>query len=164
MRSMRLIVLAIALVLLGCGSRHEIETAKLAPIQEAKRFGAAITVREVTSLKALMAAPEKFVGQTLVVEGHVTGRCMGSGCWISLDTGNPDEPFYAKSVDHSFTFPEECQGRDVRVQGTFLVMNPDGGTGDSAQENEQGKDGNGAGHDCPKPIYFLNPTGLVIAP
>ena len=78
-----------------------------------------ITAKKATPIEKVLADPEKYVGQTLLVEGVVTGRCQGSGCWVSLDSGDPENPFYAKSPDHSFAFPASCEQKRVWVEGVF---------------------------------------------
>ncbi|HEB84041.1 MAG TPA: DUF4920 domain-containing protein, partial [Bacteroidetes bacterium] len=95
--------------------------------------------------------------KTVLLEGKVTGRCQGSGCWVSLDTGDPEKPFYVKSADESFVFPKECEGRTIRVQG---VMMEGAQAAEHKHQHEEGE--HEPDHVCPTPQYFVNPQAMKV--
>ncbi|MBZ0265807.1 DUF4920 domain-containing protein [bacterium] len=164
MKSLKLIfALFLALGMIACSSnQQEAEMTAENSHKEAMTVEAAdgvvgkITMAEVTPLNNLLNRPQDFVGKTILLEGKVTGRCMGSGCWVSLDTGNPEEKFYAKSVDESFVFPTDCIDKTIRIEGEVMVKN----AGAAQEEHEHGE--GDAGHECPQPVYFVNPSGAQI--
>lgn len=148
MKKFALLALALVLVV-GCGQQQNTPTYET--------VGEAITVEQATPLNELMNNPQQYVGQTLLLEGHVTGRCAGSGCWVSLDTGEGMDPFYVKSADHSFVFPENCVDHNIRVQGVLMVEQP------STEEMEEHEHAEGEeDHECPAPVYYLNPVGVQV--
>ena len=149
-------LLVISIASLGCSGKGRKSAAWTAP-DKIEVIDGEITAEKPTSIQEIMEDPEAYVGKTLLVEGEVTGRCQGSGCWVSLDTGDPDNPFYVKSSDHSFTFPASCEEKVVWVQGVWNVMQP------KAPEKHEGEgdDDHEEGHVCPEPVYFLEPQAAV---
>lgn len=118
----------------------------------AEMVGDPITL-DAMPLAELLARPEAMLNQVVMIEGTVTGRCQGSGCWVSIDTGDPEQPFYAKSHDESFIFPEDCVGKTVRIQGDIMVFETE-----DSHDHAEGEEA----HECPAPIYFLNPAGVEV--
>ena len=145
--------MAVLLVLgmAGCSQQKKAEMKAEAPATDQV---AAVTMTEVTSMADLMAHPEQYEGKTVLVEGHVTGRCPESGCWISMDTGNPDSRFIVRTEDESFIFPAECVDKDVQVQG---AMTRKSSTPAEDELKEEGED-----HECPRPEYYFKPQAIKI--
>jgi hypothetical protein len=152
-------LLVIATVSLGC-SRQGRQSADWAAPDRAETIDGKITETKLTPIQTLLANPEAYVGKTLLVEGEVTGRCQGSGCWVSLDTGDPENPFYVKSPDHSFSFPASCEQKRVRVQGILAVLQHKSTAQEEHEEHEE-HDEHGEGHTCPAPLYYLEPQAAV---
>ncbi len=147
--------LIIFVVLLGsAGCQKEDAGTDVVALAVAEAIGDAITL-EATPLADLLAKPEEMLAKVVMVEGTVTGRCQGNGCWISLDSGDPDDPFYAKSADESFIFPEDVIGKKIRVQGEIMSYQP---AHDHDHAHAEGEEA----HECPPPIYFLNPVGVEV--
>jgi hypothetical protein len=151
-----LCLLVIATLNLGCARRCG-HSADWAAPDKAAIIDGKITETEPTPIQTILKNPEAFVGKTLLVEGEVTGRCQGSGCWVSLDTGDPENPFYVKSSDHSFSFPASCEQKHVWVQGVFDVMHREA----SARDDKLEHDAHGEGHTCVTPVYFLEPQAAA---
>ena len=101
-------LLVVLFAFIGCSNQQaeKVEAPDDSNAMNAKlvKVGEAITVAEVTPLTELLTSPAKYVGQTLLIEGKVNGRCQGTGCWVSLETGDSTSTFYVKSPDHSFVF------------------------------------------------------------
>ena len=95
-----------------------------APAAAAAHLGAPLTVTERTALAAILAAPDRFSGQTVRLEGTVSAVCQAAGCWMQL---NDDEHrVHVKMHGHSFFIPRTAAGRHARVQGTVISGNPNG--------------------------------------
>ena len=90
----------------------------------ATQLGAPLTVTQSTPLAAIVAAPARFSGQTVRVEGTVTAVCQARGCWMQL-TDN-DQHVHIKMHGHSFFVPRTASGHHARVQGTVVSGNPNG--------------------------------------
>ncbi|MCB2198010.1 DUF4920 domain-containing protein [bacterium] len=152
MKSWKLVaVLVLALALMGCSQQKKSETTSDV---EMDATAPQITLTEVTPLGDVVTSPDQFVGKTVLIEGHVTGRCGGSGCWVSLDTEG-DKDLIIRTADESFIFPAECVDQDIQVQGKLMVK--------SVASNEEHDHMEGeADHECPDPEYYFHPEAMKI--
>ena len=75
--------------------------------QQEEKFGAGITLQTATPLAALYENPQKFVGQTVRIDGIVTAVCEEMGCWMALGHDATGEQTVRFKVDHgaSIVFP-----------------------------------------------------------
>lgn len=155
------LLLMLVLVFSACNSqKKEARNKEAGVVVEVEKVGAPITTAEITDLSELMAKPADYLGKTLVIEGHVNGRCEGSGCWVSIATNDSGKVFYVKSADESFVFPEKCMDHDIRVQGVLKVLDKEKAEAHEhkkVEESEEQED-----HICPTPKYFLDPLGVEI--
>lgn len=146
------VILGLSIAMVGCSQQKKAEST--AETTE-NATAAEITVTEVTPLNDVMASPDQYLGKTVLIEGHVTGRCGGSGCWVSLDTGDPENALIVRTADESFIFPAECVDKDIQVQGVMMVKQ---GTGEHKEEHMEGE----ADHECPDPEYYFHPQAMKI--
>lgn len=115
-----------------------------------------ISMTDVTPLQDVMANPSEYVDKTILVQGEVTGRCMGSGCWISLKVGDDPRGIIVTTTDESWIFPTDCVGKSAMVEGTLRLKNAD----EMEMQEEEAK---GADHECPNPEYFFEPKAVKVA-
>jgi Domain of unknown function (DUF4920) len=152
----RWFILLSVLVLLssaGCQNDDGGSATETAALAVAEIVGNGISVDAATSLTVLLEKPQELLSQVVMVEGTVTARCQGEGCWITLDTGDAENPFYVKSDDQSFIFPEDCVGKKIRVQGEVKVYQ---------SEHDHAHGEGEADHACPAPIYYVDPAGAEV--
>ena len=86
-----------------------------------QKFGAGVKLTEVTTIKALYAAPERFVGKTIRIDGVVSAVCEEMGCWMALAAkGAPDQTVRFK-VDEGkgIVFPVSAKGKSASAEGVF---------------------------------------------
>ncbi len=88
---------------------------------EAKKYGKELTLKETTPVADILAAPEKFKGQRVLVEGTVIDVCAKMGCWIKIQAGEGIEPITFKVDDGVITFPIEAKGKRARAEGVVDV-------------------------------------------
>lgn len=150
MKNRKMLYLGLAAFLLvGCGNaQKKADTAEKAQAAE-------ITLTEMTPLADVKTAPEKYVGREVLVEGTVDARCTAMGCWISIIDDGMDEGIIVTTPDESYIFPEETLGKQVQVQGTWTLKN-------AAEIEAHEADAEGADHDCPNPIYYLNIEAMKV--
>ena len=48
------------------------------------RIGEELTLKETTSISSILANPEKFIDQKVMVEGKVLDVCKKRGCWMTI--------------------------------------------------------------------------------
>jgi len=137
------------LLVVGCSGKKA-DTATT----EAAQGSDEITLTDVTSIDDILAAPATYVGKTVLIEGVVSGRCGGSGCWISFQVGDNQRGLVVTTKDESWVFPE-CVGKTVQVQGTLQVKNAD-------EIAEAEKHAMEEGHECPNPVYFFQPEAVKV--
>lgn len=80
-------------------------------------FGEPITLQEPTRVSKILAQPESYVGQTVLVRGKVLAVCPNKGCWIEIDSDAPAEKIQVKVEDDVIVFPQSLKGKQVLVQG-----------------------------------------------
>ncbi|MFH0881448.1 MAG: DUF4920 domain-containing protein [bacterium] len=152
MKKSGIILLSVLLIVLAGCSKQKAETqAQTPPPTQSSE----ITVVDVTSLQDVLANPSEYLDKTILVEGEVTGRCMGSGCWISLKVGDDDRGIIVTTLDESYIFPTDCIDKTVQIQGALKVKNAD-------EMEMKAKEVKGADHECPNPEYFFEPQALKV--
>jgi hypothetical protein len=120
----------------------------------AEKFGAPVTVKKSVPIAKLQKQPEKFTGKVLRIEGVVKNVCQGAGCWVEVEDAK-GATFLAKSLDESVLLPNDCKGRRVVVQGTFLSK--------PAKDHDHAAHAGEAPHECPSPTYLLSTQGIELA-
>jgi hypothetical protein len=84
-------------------------------------IGAGVTDRPATPIADLYAAPEKFIGTAIRIEGVVTAVCQEMGCWMALAPAGEPERAVRVKVDHGngLVFPISAKGRTASAEGVF---------------------------------------------
>lgn len=119
---------------------------------EPAKFGAPVTVKKNVPVAKLAAAPAKFEGKTIRIEGTVAEVCQGRGCWVRVkdDKGTL---FLAKSLDETVLLPKDCAGQRVVVQGVVTALKA------KPHEHEEGE-----AHECPTPEFVVATQGAELRP
>jgi hypothetical protein len=76
---------------------------------------------EVTSIEAIVADPDAWVGKKVQVAGKVTGVCAKLGCWMDL-TSPTDTTLRVKVDDGVIVFPPESVGRQAVAEGEVEIL------------------------------------------
>jgi hypothetical protein len=119
---------------------------------EPARFGAPVTAKKSVPVAKLAAAPAKYEGKTVRIEGTVAEVCQGRGCWVRVKD-DKGQLFLAKSLDESVLLPKDCAGQYVVVQGVVTAL--------KAKPHEHAE---GEGHECPTPEYVVATQGIELRP
>ncbi len=86
-----------------------------------KKYGKPVTVKEKTSVSAILAEPKSFHGKTVRIEGLVVEVCAKRGCWIKVAGEKDGETITFKVEDGVITFPMESKGKTAVAQGVVNV-------------------------------------------
>ena len=99
-----LIVLFVTFSISGCNSNSS---------EKSERYGVNITKKGVVNTKDILANPDKYLGQTLRLEGTIVRECP-SGCWFFLkdETGT----IYVDINPSGLSIPPKV-GKKVVVEG-----------------------------------------------
>lgn len=84
-------------------------------------YGAALSAssKPVVTLDELLAAPERYDGKELVLEGPIHEVCLRKGCWMTMSAGGRE--VRVTFQDYGFFVPTDCAGASVRAEGRFTV-------------------------------------------
>jgi len=95
--------------------------ASLATAGTTKKYGKALTLKTPVKISAILAAPEKYDGKKVLVEGPVVGVCEKRGCWIRLGSDREFESIQFKVDDGVIVFPMDAKGKTARAEGVVSV-------------------------------------------
>jgi hypothetical protein len=102
----------------GCGAPADEPVEGAAVEQEV--FGDPITLTEVTTVSAILDAPEEFLGERVLVEGTVVEVCEMRGCWMDIASDREYEKI--KVDDGVIVFPLTARGKKALVEGTVELF------------------------------------------
>jgi len=86
-------------------------------LASAQKLGDPVTLKETTTVKTILADPEKYLGKDVRVEGEITSVCQMAGCWIMLKDSSSPDPIMVKVDDGVIVFPKDGAGKKAVVQG-----------------------------------------------
>lgn len=98
------------------------------------KFGQPITLKEKTSISKILAAPNKFEGKTVLVEGKVLDVCQDQGCWIEVAGTKAGEKIKVKVEDGVIVFPKDAKGKNALVEGTLEEVKSGEGCSEHGEE------------------------------
>ncbi len=97
----------------------DIDTKTAFPIKRGAMSGKAKKVK----LANILATPEKYSGQNVLVEGVLVRSCKMEGCWFELAPAKDGKTIRIKMKDHAFFIPlnAAAQPLKVKAEGVFKV-------------------------------------------
>jgi hypothetical protein len=135
------------------------------------QLGNELTLTEKTKISDILADPESYLDQVVLVEGEVLEVCPKMGCWMELksDLQNEDaavvEKIKVKVKDGDIIFPMEAIGQNALVEGKVykieLTQEEAVGYYEHIAE-ETGKDFNPASVTGPVTLYQIKGLGAEI--
>lgn len=91
-----------------------------APPFQGDPYGEPLTLTEATPVSTILADPEAWVGQRVLIRGEVREVCEKKGCW--MDIAHPDGLIQVKVTDDVIVFPVSARGRAAVVEGTVEAL------------------------------------------
>ena len=88
-------------------------------------LGAGVAIEESTSIAAILADPDAWIGKRVRIEGGVLDVCPMKGCWVSV--GNDEANLRVKVEDDVIVFPADSKGRIVAAEGVVEAIERDEG-------------------------------------
>lgn len=83
----------------------------------AKTYGKGVNVQELTSVSAILDAPDTYIGKTVRIEGMIIEVCAKRGCWVYIAGDRQGEKIQVKVTDGEIVFPMSASGRMAVVEG-----------------------------------------------
>ncbi len=118
---MRRVLVVTSIVLAACSPKPD------APKQPAHAATVTLVGEDVpegaaTPLGEVLAQPDRFAGQTIVVEGVVRAACKKKGCWMELSPSKADaRACRIRFKDYGFFVPTDSAGAEARLRGEVKV-------------------------------------------
>ena len=134
--------------------------------QAGTSYGEALTLTDTTQISAILADPEAFVGQRVLVTGTVVGVCENKGCWMDIASEVESEKIQIKVDDGVITFPLSARGHSALVEG--IVERLDLSIEQQIEQGLHEAEEHGTEFDPdsitePKTIYRIRGIGALIA-
>jgi hypothetical protein len=85
----------------------------------AGKFGAPLGASPNVALADLVKDAVSYSGKTVKTEGVVSAVCQGSGCWMTLKSG--DQSVRVTFKGYGFFVPIESAGATATLEGVFTV-------------------------------------------
>lgn len=133
---------------------------------EGTSLGEPLTLQETTPISDILAEPDAFVGERVLVEGTVAEVCSNMGCWMDIVGEDDTETIRVKVDDGVIVFPQKATGKRARVEGTVekLELTEEEAIEAARHEaEERGETFDPASVDGPETIHRIRGSGAVIA-
>ena len=137
-----------------------------AAAESGKTFGKGVGDGEIIKVSELVANAEKYVGQTVRVEGVVIDVCAKRGCWMEIAGDGKSGKIRIKVDDGVIVFPKDAKGKQAIAEGVFTKIEM---TNDEAQAHakheaeERGQAPQAAKAPAPPTVvYQIAGTGAVV--
>jgi|SRR5688572_15853982 len=92
-------------------------------LAQSAKGGGPVNVLKPTRVSELHASPERFVGQTIRVDGIVTAVCTAEGCWAAVRDQATDQTVrFQAEHDGKIVFPLTLKGKAGSFQGEFVKI------------------------------------------
>lgn len=129
-------------------------------------YGEPLTLETVTPVSEILASPDRFVGERVMVEGTIAEVCDRAGCWMDIQGESPDERIQVKVNDGEIVFPVAATGKRARVEGVVEKLEMTQAEAVEAARHraeEQGEAFDASGITGPVTTYRIRGAGAVIA-
>ena len=136
-------------------------------------MGSKITLTEKTKISDILADPESYLDEVVLIEGEVLDVCPAMGCWMELKSDSQaegseiTEKIKVKVKDGEIIFPIEAIGQNALVEGKVYKINLTQEEAVGYFEHlaeESGKEFDPSTVTGPITIYQINGLGAEIHP
>jgi len=151
---MKTFLIAAAVAILSAGSLAAQDAAK------PEKLGKGVSKKDAVAIGELYAAPEKFVGKKVRVDGVATSVCAEMGCWIAIASEQDPELVVRVKVDDAggIVFPMSAKGRKVSAEGVFEKVK----SGDKEAQEALKEQKSGAKAETFGKVYQLKGLGAYV--
>jgi hypothetical protein len=95
------------------------EAGAAAPAGAWTTYGAEPTIASAIPASEFLASPDKYVDQTVRVEGRVADVCQKAGCWMVIADG--DKTMRIRMKDHAFSVDKQGAGGSCDIEGKVIA-------------------------------------------
>ena len=145
------LAVAAGLALAACGSAPD---DGLDPAATYTSFGHAFEPAAALPVQAVLAEPESYAGDAVMIEGLATD-CADASCWLRMTSGDTTE---VRIPSPDFAVPDTIAGRRLVIHGLLTADTTDAETGANSTTDQSAA---GTHHPLPT-TYYIHPTGLMV--
>ncbi|MBD3223425.1 MAG: DUF4920 domain-containing protein [Caldithrix sp.] len=87
--------------------------------EDGKVYGKGVTLEDTTQISDILATPDDYVGQRLMVKGRIVDVCKKRGCWMELAGDQEFQTLRIKVKDGEIVFPLQSRGKLALAEGVF---------------------------------------------
>lgn len=91
-------------------------------VAEVVKRGAPLSDAKPTPLAAVLASPEKYAKNPVLVEGVIESVCEMKGCWMELAPEAGKAGIHVTFKDYGFFVPTDSKGMKARAEGVVTVQ------------------------------------------
>lgn len=73
------------------------------------------------ALADVLAKPDAYSKDPVLVEGVIAASCTNKGCWMQLATGEGQDGVRVTFKDYAFFIPLDAKGMKARAEGVTVV-------------------------------------------
>ena len=84
-----------------------------------EKYGQAISNRQITEVKDVLANPKAFEGKSITIEGKIDNECS-TGCWFYVKVGSGNLTIYVDTGNSGFAIPQKA-GKKILVEGKVVI-------------------------------------------
>ena len=96
---------------------------KSVDVKSIQTYGAPFTLEKTMPAKELLQDPDKYVGQTIRIEGTVSDVCQKMGCWMVIS--EEDKHMRITTKSHKFFVAKDGAGNRCHVEGEVIARELD---------------------------------------
>jgi hypothetical protein len=93
--------------------------------QEEIKLGKDLTLIETTKISDLLAEPQKYLDNIVLIKGEVLDVCSMAGCWMEIKSDKTNQKIKVKVKDGDIVFPVEAKGHTALVEGKVYKIEMD---------------------------------------
>ncbi len=132
---------------------------------EGQVFGKGVSLEKAVKVSDLLENPDKYVGETIRVEGIAVGVCSHRGCWVELASDKEGDTVRVKVKDGEIVFPPELLGSVLAAEGVWTANKLDLDTTKMVCEHrakESGEDFDAEKVTECMTLYQITGTGAIV--
>ncbi len=134
-------------------------------VAKEQSFGKGVSSHETIKVSELLANPDKYVGETVRVQGTAVGVCKHRGCWVNIASDVEGESVRVKVTDGVIVFPPEIMGETIIAEGVWTANKLDLETTKKICANEAkhaGEEFDASKVTNCRTLYQITGTGAVV--
>lgn len=108
---------------------NRLPAAALAALLATTAFAAGVITRgtaistdtKTVALTDVLADPQRYTKDAIVIEGRVEAACQNKGCWMQIVPEDGKPGLRVTFKDYGFFVPKDSQGMTARMEGVVTV-------------------------------------------